>query len=59
MEYTRFEIARIIGARGLQISMGAPVLIEVEENMIDPIDIAMMEYDKGLLPITVKRGQSS
>ena len=59
MDYTRFEIARIIGARGLQISMGAPVLIEVEENMIDPIDIAMMEFDKGLLPITVKRGQSS
>ncbi len=41
MEYTRFELARIIGARGLQISMGAPILIEVPEGMIDPIDIAL------------------
>jgi DNA-directed RNA polymerase subunit K len=55
MKYTRFERARIIGARGLQISMGAPVLIKVPDDLIDPIDIAMMEYDKGMLPITVKR----
>ena len=55
MKYTRFEIARIIGARGLQISVGAPVLMEVPEELIDPIDIAMLEWEKGLLPITVKR----
>ena len=55
MKYTRFEKARIIGARGLQISMGAPVLIKVPDDLIDPIDIAMMEYEKGMLPITVKR----
>ena len=55
MNYTRFEKARIIGARGLQISMGAPILIKVPEDLIDPIDIAMQEFDKGVLPITVKR----
>ena len=55
MRYTRFEKARIIGARALQISMGAPVLLKVPDALIDPIDIAMMEYDKGMLPITVKR----
>ncbi|KYK26565.1 MAG: DNA-directed RNA polymerase subunit K [Candidatus Proteinoplasmatales archaeon SG8-5] len=55
MDYTRFEKARIIGARGLQISMGAPILIKVPEDLIDPIDIAMQEYEKGVLPITVKR----
>ncbi|MDO9537465.1 MAG: DNA-directed RNA polymerase subunit K [Thermoplasmata archaeon] len=55
MRYTRFEKARIIGARGLQISMGAPVLLKVPEDMIDPIDIATLEYEKGMLPITVKR----
>ncbi len=55
MKYTRFEKARIIGARGLQISMGAPVLLKVPDDMIDPIDIAMMEFEKGMLPITVKR----
>ena len=55
MKYTRFEKARIIGARGLQISMGAPVLLKVPEDMIDPIDIATMEFEKGKLPITVRR----
>ncbi len=58
MEYTRYELARIIGARGLQISMGAPVLIDVPDELINPIDIAMQEYDLGLLPITVKRSKN-
>jgi DNA-directed RNA polymerase subunit K len=55
MEYTRFEKARIIGARALQISLGAPVIIDIPEEMIDPIMIAMLEFDKGLIPITVNR----
>ena len=55
MRYTRFERARIIGARGLQISMGAPVLMKVADGLIDPIDIATAEFEKGMLPITVKR----
>ncbi|MDD4308381.1 MAG: DNA-directed RNA polymerase subunit K [Thermoplasmata archaeon] len=55
MKYTRFEKARIIGARALQISMGAPVLLKVPDTLIDPLDIAAMEYEKGMLPITVKR----
>ena len=53
IKYTRYERARIIGARALQISMGAPVLIEVEKK--EPIDIAYMELEKGVIPITVKR----
>ncbi|MFP4545494.1 MAG: DNA-directed RNA polymerase subunit K [Methanomassiliicoccales archaeon] len=55
MEYTRFEKARIIGARALQISLGAPMIVDVPEDMIDPIKIAMIEFDKGLIPITVNR----
>ena len=57
MKYTRFEKARIIGARALQISYGAPVLVLVDypEDMLDPIDIAMLEFDKDLIPITVVR----
>ena len=55
MKYTRFEKARIIGARALQISFGAPVLVDVTAGMLDPIDIAMLEYDKDLVPITVIR----
>lgn len=56
MPYTRFERARIIGARALQIAMGAPVLIEAPAGSVDPIDIATMEFEKGALPITVARG---
>jgi len=52
---TRFEKARIVGARALQISMGAPILVEVSEGLSNPIDIAMKELDGGILPITVRR----
>ena len=53
--HTRYEKARIIGARALQIEMGAPVLVELSENLVDPIDIAMYEYGKDAIPITVVR----
>ncbi len=52
---TRYERARIIGARALQISLGAPVLIDVDRK--EPIDIALMELEKGVIPITVKRAE--
>jgi DNA-directed RNA polymerase subunit K len=52
-KYTRFEKARIIGARALQIAMGAPILIDTDK--IDPIEIAIEEFEKGVIPITVKR----
>lgn len=55
MKYTRFERARIIGARALQISLGAPILVEVADETIDPIEIAIIEYDKRVIPMTVKR----
>jgi DNA-directed RNA polymerase subunit K len=51
--YTRYERARIIGARALQISMGAPVLVKSER--IDPLEIALEEFASGVIPITVKR----
>ena len=55
LKFTRFERARIIGARALQISLGAPILVDVPEDIIDPIDISILEYDKGVIPMTVKR----
>ncbi len=55
IRYTRFERARIIGARALQISMGAPILVEVPSGMIDPVDISMLEFSKDLIPMTVRR----
>ncbi|MCL4430401.1 MAG: DNA-directed RNA polymerase subunit K [Chloroflexi bacterium] len=51
---TRFEKARIVGARALQISMGAPIQAELEKNT-NPIDIALSELDAGILPITIRR----
>lgn len=55
IKYTRFERARIIGARALQIDMGAPVIINLPKGEMDPIRIAEEEFDKGVIPITVKR----
>ena len=52
---TRFEKARIVGARALQISMGAPTLVEVSEGFSSPIDIALKELEANILPITVRR----
>lgn len=56
-EHSRFEKARIIGARALQISMGAPVLVEVPPKTMNAIHIALKEYDAGLLPMTTDREQ--
>jgi len=52
-KYTRYERARIVGARALQIFMGAPVLIHTES--IDPLEIALEEMELGVIPITVRR----
>ena len=55
-EYTRFERARIVGARALQISMGAPVLIkDYEKSGVDPLYISLEEFKRGVVPITVKK----
>ncbi len=56
-EYTRFEKARIIGSRALQIALGAPILIET--NSIDPLEIAKEEFERGVIPITVRRRRES
>lgn len=53
--YTKFEKARIIGARALQVSMGAPVIIDVPSTLFDPVDIAMLEFENDVIPITIKR----
>jgi len=52
---TRFERARVVGARALQISMGAPVLIDVSQSSKSPIDIALLELEEGVLPISIRR----
>ena len=52
---TRFEKARIVGARALQISMGAPILVDAAESGSNPINIALKELEAAILPITIRR----
>ena len=59
-EFTRYEVARILGARALQIAMDAPLLLkisddELKEMKFDALKIAEKEFDSGVLPISVKR----
>lgn len=56
---TRYEKARIVGARALQISYGAPILVDKPINMIDPIKIAMLELKLRILPLTIRRDNPS
>ena len=52
---TRFEKARIMGARALQLSLGAPTFIEIPENATTSLDIAMEELEQRLIPISIRR----
>lgn len=54
-EYNKYEKARIIGARALQIAMGAPLLVKRPPKEYDSLNIALMEYNKKVLPITVRK----
>jgi len=52
---TRFEKARIMGARALQLSLGAPMFIEIPENATTSLEIAMEELKQRVIPIVIKR----
>ncbi len=59
-KHTKYEKARILGSRALQIGMGAPFLLKLTDEDLkkinyNPIEIAKLEFDKGIIPITVKR----
>lgn len=59
-EFTKYEVARIIGARALQIAMNAPLLIkmnkeDLEKIKYDSLKIAEIEFESGVLPISVKK----
>ena len=59
-QYNKYEQARIVGARAMQIAQGAPVLIKFSEEELKKIrystvEIAKLEFAQGLIPITVKR----
>lgn len=52
---TRFEKARILGARALQLSLGAPPFIPVPKEVATSLDLAYTELEKRVIPITIKR----
>lgn len=59
-EYTKYERARIIGSRALQISQGAPLLVKLTKKQLEdlkynPVEIARREFDEGVVPMDVKR----
>jgi len=59
-QFSKYEIARILGARGLQIAMNAPLLIKMSKEDLelvkyDALKIAEVELESGVLPISVKR----
>ena len=59
-QFTKYEVARILGARALQLAMDAPILIKIskeklEEINYDVLKIAELELESNILPITVKR----
>jgi len=60
LDMTKYEKARVIGSRALQISMGAPFTVKLDaaqlkELRYSPVEIAKLEFEKDALPITVRR----
>lgn len=60
VRYTKYETARLIGSRALQISMGAPFTVKLSEKDLEkigfnPIEIAKIELEQDAMPITVKK----
>ncbi|MFH0874877.1 MAG: DNA-directed RNA polymerase subunit K [archaeon] len=57
---TKYEKARLIGSRALQISSGAPFSREISKDELiklkySPLEIAKKEYEEGTIPIGIKR----
>ncbi len=59
-KFSKYETARILGARALQIAMNAPLLIKISEEDLekikyDALKIAEIEFESGALPISVNK----
>ena len=54
-DYTHFEKVRILSARALQISQGAPLLVKVPKGISENLEIAKLEWEKGLIPMDTRR----
>jgi len=59
-KYSKYEVARVLGARALQVAMNAPLLIKIDKEELEKINynslkIAEVELESGVLPISIKR----
>jgi len=59
-QFTKYEIARIIGARALQVAMDAPLLLKISKEKLaemkyEALKIAQLEFEEGILPISIHR----
>ena len=52
---SKYEMTRILGYRGQQIAQGSPVYVEIPEGLIDPLEIAILEYNQGKIPLLLIR----
>ncbi len=52
--YSRYEKTRILSARALQIAQGSPVLVDAPKSVTEPLEIAKLEWDAGVIPIDIK-----
>jgi len=53
MELTKYEVARLIGARALQLSMGAPPLIKLNKESLSFVKVAEEELGHNVIPLNV------
>ncbi len=59
-QYNKYEKTRVIGARALQLSMGAPLVLQLTEQELealgyDVLKIAEKEFEAGVIPFTIER----
>ncbi len=55
MELTKYEKARLVGARALQLAAGAPYLVKLAKPEVSAVKVALLELEKGVLPLHVVR----
>jgi DNA-directed RNA polymerase subunit K/omega len=59
-EFTKYEIATLIGTRALQLAQGAPPKIkltakELEKIRFNPVEIAKLEFEQDAIPLEIVR----
>ncbi|MEW5955869.1 MAG: DNA-directed RNA polymerase subunit K [Candidatus Micrarchaeota archaeon] len=55
LSLTKYEKARVIGARALQLAMGAPPLVKIPKGTRNAIQLAFHEFETGAIPLQVVR----